>query len=121
MTQNITGFSNEQQYSSLDDESMTNPDLNLNPPRMQDANILQVTCLPCDVKTKHTAQLAGIPITLAISQEERLTNLVDEYLQHLPEQYNGATYHRTVGNMWYNLELLQTVSENGLNRAENSV
>ena len=94
---------------------MTNSDLNLNPSQIQDEEILSVTLFFYEVKAQHTAQLANISITLVTSQEERLPDLVDEYLQHLQEQHTDATYHRTAGNVWYNLELLQTVSNNGFN------
>ena len=100
---------------------MTNSDLNLNPSQMQDEKILQVTIFSYEVKAEHTEKLADIVTTLATSQEERLSDLVDEYLQYLPEQHSDATYLRPVGSLWHNLELLQTVGENGLNRAENSV
>ena len=70
-----------------------------------------------EVKAKHTTWLADISITLGTSWEEMLTDLVHEYLRHLPEQNNNATYRRLVGNLWCDLELLQTVGKNGLNQA----
>ena len=89
---------------------------------MQDEEIIWVTFSPTyEVKAKQTAQLADIPIPIATSQEERLPDLADEYLQHLPEHLNDATYCRLVGHLWCNLELLQKVGENGLNQGEKSV
>ena len=66
------------------DESMSNQDLNLNLFRMQDDEIVQVIFLCYEIKAKYITQLADISITLATSCEERLTDLVREYLQHLP-------------------------------------
>ena len=78
------GSPKEQQHSSPDDESISNAGLHLNPSRMQDDEIIQVTFLSYEVKAKYTTQLAHISNTLTIFCEERLSDLVHEYLHPLP-------------------------------------
>ena len=52
--------------------------------------------LSYEVKAKDTTQLADIAITLATSREERLIDIVHEYLQQLWEQHNRANCRRLV-------------------------
>ena len=59
---------------------MTTSDLDLNPSRMQDEEILQVAFFSYEVKAEHTEKVADISITLATSKEKRLPDLVDEYM-----------------------------------------
>ena len=72
---------------------------------MQDDETIQVTFLSYEIEAKDTTQSADIAITLAISCEEMLIDVVHEYLQQISEQQNLAKYSRVVDNVWYDLEL----------------